>query len=136
MELLQPATAAIVAGYDHPVWGEYAAITRNRYGKGEVTYVGFMPSDALIEKLLAEAVDRAGVSRPGADLDFPIVVRGGVNGRGRAILYLLNYSAASRTVVYPFGAGTDLLSGKPVNPSDRINLGHWGVAIIEESPAR
>ena len=53
MELLQPTTASVLANYDHPVWGTYAAVTRNRYGKGEVTYVGFMPSDALIEKILS-----------------------------------------------------------------------------------
>ena len=42
MELLTPTTATIVARYHHPVWGKYAAIVRNNYGKGEVTYVGFM----------------------------------------------------------------------------------------------
>ncbi len=135
MELLQPATATVLARYDHPAWGEYAAATRNRSGKGEVTYVGFMPSDALIDKLLAEAVDRAGVTRPGAGLRFPIVVRSGVNSRGAALHYLLNYSASSRTVVYPFGAGNDLLSGKPVARGESIDLGRWGVAIVEE-PAK
>lgn len=63
MELLQPTTATVVARYDHPVWGRYAAITRNQYGKGEVTYVGFMPSNASLEKILEEAVGREGVKR-------------------------------------------------------------------------
>jgi beta-galactosidase len=136
MELLKPTTAAVIAGYDHPVWGEYAAVTRNRFGKGEVTYIGFMPSDALIEKLLAEAVDRAGVAHPAADLHYPIVVRSGVNGRGKTIHYLLNYSAGFRTVTYPFGPGTDLLSGKSIAAGEKVNLGGWGVAIVEESAAR
>jgi beta-galactosidase len=35
--------------------GKYAAIRRNTYGKGEVTYVGFMPSDALTENIVEEA---------------------------------------------------------------------------------
>ena len=52
---LTPTTAKLVAHYHHPVWGKYAAITRNTYGKGEVTYVGFMPSDALTEKIVEEA---------------------------------------------------------------------------------
>ena len=50
MELLTPTTATTVAQYHHPVWGKYAAIVRNNYGKGEVTYVGFMPTDALVRK--------------------------------------------------------------------------------------
>ena len=49
---LTPTTAITI-----PV-GKYAAITRNTYGKGEVTYVGFMPSDALTEKIVEESVRR------------------------------------------------------------------------------
>jgi beta-galactosidase len=55
---LTPTTAKVVAHYHHPVWGKYAAITRNTYGKGEVTYVGFMPSDALTEKIVEESIKR------------------------------------------------------------------------------
>lgn len=135
MELLEPTTASVVASYEHPAWGEYAGITRNRYGKGEVTYIGFMPSDALIGKLLGEAVDRAGVQRSGAALQFPIVLRSGVSGRGRPVHYLLNYSGNSRTVAYPFGAGIDLLSGKTIAAGEPVELGRWGVAIVEESAA-
>jgi beta-galactosidase len=135
MELLKPASATAIASYDHPVWGEYAAATRNRYGKGEVTYVGFMPGDGLMEKLLNEAVDRAGVRRVGAGLRFPVIVRSGVNSRGTALRYLLNYSASSKTVAYPFGAGKDLLTGKPLAAGESIELGGWGVILVEESPA-
>jgi beta-galactosidase len=135
MELLQPTTATVVARYDHPVWGTYAAITRNQYGKGEVTYVGFMPSEALIGKILTEAADRALVTRVGGSLQYPVVVRSGVNGRGRALHYLLNYSGDARTVPNPFGAGTELLSDRPVAQGGRVDLGPWGVAIIAETPA-
>lgn len=64
MELLTPTTATTVAQYHHPVWGNYAATTRNVYGKGEVTYIGFMPSDALAERMLEDAVRRAGLWGP------------------------------------------------------------------------
>ncbi len=131
MELLQPTTATVIAGYEHPVWGRYAAVTRNQYGKGEVTYIGFMPSDAVIGKLLAGAVERAGVTR--LDVHYPLIVRSGVNGRGRTIHYLLNYSAASQGLAYPFTAGSDLLSGKPVAKGARIELEPWGVAIVEDA---
>lgn len=104
-------------------------------GKGEVTYVGFMPGDALIEKLMADAVDRAGVSHPGADLRYPLIVRNGVSGKGRALHYLLNYSATNRTVPYPYGAGIDLLSGKPVAGGGKVHLDPWGVAIVAENAA-
>jgi beta-galactosidase len=70
--------------------GKYAAVTRNAYGKGEVTYVGFMPSDRLTEKIVEEAVKRAGLSDEQQKLHFPTIMRSGVLADGHAIHYLLN----------------------------------------------
>ncbi len=132
MELLQPTTATTIARYEHPVWGQYAAVTRNAYGKGEVTYVGFMPGDSLLEKILAAAADRARVSRLPADLRFPLIVRGGVNEKGRAVHYLLNYSPRPLSFAYPFGPSTELLSGQAIAAGSRLELLPWGVKITEE----
>ena len=132
MELLTPTTATVLAKYDHPVWGKYAAITRNEYGSGEVTYIGFMPSDAVIEQILAQAVKRAGVSSPAQASHFPIIVRGGKNAKGKAIHYLFNYSAKAGQADYEFGPGVDLLSGERVGPG-KTDLAPWGVKIIEEN---
>src|SRR5207248_10049268 len=131
MELLQQTTATVVASYEHPVWGRYAAITRNRYGKGEVTYIGFMPSDTLIERILGDAVTRAGIAHLPADLRFPLIVRSGVNDRGKALHYLFNYSAVPQTLAYPFAAGTELRSGKSRSQGTRVDLPPCGVAIVE-----
>lgn len=137
MELLKPTTATVLAHYNHPVWGDYAALTRNQYGKGEVTYVGFMPGDQAMETILAAAAERAHVTRLGAEFHFPVIVRGGVNRRGYALHYLLNYSAAPRTVSYPFAAGKDLLTGNAAPAGASMTLPPWGVAIVEETaPAR
>ncbi len=133
MELLQPTTATVVATYDHPVWGKYAAITRNKYGAGEVTYVGFMPGDALLDTILMQAVDRSKVTHLGSAFHFPLIVRGGVNARHKAVHYLLNYSAGSKAVAYPFGAGIELLSGKAISENTSVELGPWGVTIVEDS---
>jgi beta-galactosidase len=91
-----------------------------------------MPSDSLIEQILAGAVDRAGLSRPGSDLRFPVIARSGISSRGRTLHYLLNYSGASRTVGYPFASGADLLSGKSMVAGSRMELEPWGVAIVQE----
>jgi beta-galactosidase len=133
MELLQPSTATVVASYNHPVWGKYAAVTRNKYGKGEVTYIGFMPSDEVITKLLGVAAERAAVTRLNPDIRFPLIVRSGVNRNDKALHYFLNYSAKPQSLGNPFNAGTDLLSGEKLNKGDRIEIEPWGVSIIEES---
>jgi beta-galactosidase len=128
MEFLTPTTATVVARYKHPSWPAYAAMTRNAYGKGEVAYVGFMPTDAVIEKILAGEARRAGVEIPQAR--FPVIVRGGQLSNGRAVRYVLNYSAAPQRWTGD-GAGTDLLSGRKLEAGQALDLPPWGVAIIE-----
>jgi beta-galactosidase len=132
MELLTPTTATVVARYRHPAWGRYAAITRNQYGRGEVTYLGFMPSDALAEKLMAEAVSRAGLSTPAQQAHFPLIVRSGTLRDGHLVHYLLNYSPKSATMPYGFPSGHNLLTETPIPGNTSLPLGPWGFAIVEE----
>jgi len=132
MELLTPTTAEVLARYQHPVWGRYAALTRNRHGAGEVTYLGFMPSDALAEKILEEAVRRAGLWSAQQQLRYPTVVRSGVSAAGRPVHYLLNYSDREVVVGNPFEAGTELLTARPLAKGGQVTLPPWGVAIVEE----
>ncbi len=129
MEMLTPTTATVVARYKHPSWPAYAAMTRNRWGKGEVSYIGFMPTDAMAEKLLADEVRRAGVTVPTEH--WPMIVRGGTTPDGRHLRYLLNYSAQARSATEA-GGGTELLSGRALAPGASLNLAPWGVAIIEQ----
>lgn len=129
MELL---TATVVARYQHPIWGRYAAITRNQYGRGEVTYLGFMPSDALIEKLMSEAVSRAGLSTAAQQAHFPLIVRSGTLRDGHLVHYLLNYSSKSLALPYGFPSGHNLLTGIPIPGNSSVALEPWSFAIVEE----
>ena len=129
MEFMTPTTAEVVARYQHPSWPDYAAVTRNRYGSGEVTYVGFMPTDAVIDKLMADQVKRAGITMPRER--FPLIVRGGTLPNQREVRYLLNYSAQPVTTRHEHGAGMELLSGKPVARGQALKIAPWGVAIVE-----
>lgn len=130
MEFLKPTTATVVARYRHPSWPDYAAVTRNRWGKGEVTYVGFMPTDALIDRIVGQAVERAGVAPALPGIRFPTIVREGTLKNGNRVRYLLNYSAAPRSVKAA-DDGTELLSGDRIASGQDIPLAPWGVAIVE-----
>jgi len=133
MELLTPTTARVIARYRHPVWGEYAAITENSYGKGLATYVGFMPTDELMAKILEDAVRKAGLWGADQQIGFPLVTKSGTNQQGKTVSYYLNYSASSRTFRYPREAGKDLLSGRLVAKGSEQQLPAWGVMIVLEN---
>lgn len=132
MEFLTPTTATVVARYRHPSWPSYAAITRNTYGKGEVEYVGFMPSESLTEKILADAVSRAGVGDI-PPVHFPLIVRSGVLNNGHRVRYIFNYSNSARALPAGAAVGTELLTRRKVSPIIPIELKPWDVAIVEES---
>ncbi|MEI6946435.1 beta-galactosidase [Paraflavisolibacter sp. H34] len=132
MELITPTTAKVLASYDHPSWGQYAAITQNQYGKGLATYVGCMTSGAVMEKVVEDAVKKAGLWGEAQQLRFPVILKQGVNEKGKTIRYLFNYSAKPSTLNYSLGNGRELLKGEKVAKNSSLTLEPWGVKIIEE----
>lgn len=133
MELITPATAKVLAYYEHPSWGTYAAITQNQFGKGLATYVGCMTSSALTEKIVKDAVQKANLWKTEQSLAFPIITKLGVNQQGKTIRYFFNYSAVPQQIKYAFGNGTELLSNQAVAKDATLSLEAWGLKIIEEN---
>jgi beta-galactosidase len=132
MELITPTTAKVLAYYDHTVWGKYAAITQNVYGKGVATYIGCMTSPALNEKILKEALTKANLWSVDQDLYFPLITKSGVNQQGKKVHYYFNYSANPSALKYPYRGGKNLLSNTSITQNATLSLGAWGVEIIEE----
>jgi beta-galactosidase len=133
MELITPTTAKVLAYYEHPSWGNYAAITQNQFGKGVATYVGCMTNSALTEKIVKDAIQKANLWKTEQNLSFPIITKSGINQQGKTIRYIFNYSAVPQQVKYAFGNGTELLSNQTVSKDATLTLEAWGVKIIEEN---
>lgn len=132
MELITPTTAEVLAWYEHPHWGEYAAITQNAYGKGKATYVGCYTSSEVIRKVLEHVMKEAGLWGADQELAFPIIVKSGVNEQGNTIRYFFNYSDQATSFVNAYGDGTELLAGTAVSGGHNIELEPWGFCIIEQ----
>ncbi|WP_454051208.1 beta-galactosidase [Cellulomonas sp. Marseille-Q8402] len=130
MELLTPDGAEVLAGYDHPAWGRYAAITRHRTGDGSVLHIGTMTSSELVRAVLAVAVRDAGLAGWPQDLAGTVSVRRGTNARGHAVTYLLNYSAAPVTVPAPV-AGRSVLDDRDVAAGTELTVGPWDLVVLE-----
>ena len=132
MELMTPSTAEVLAWYDHPHWGRYAAITRNHYARGTVTYVGCLVSPVVMQQVLAQAVHAAGLWGPDQALEFPLITKSGTNERGKALHYYFNYADASASLRYPYADGRDLLTDTEVGRGQELAIDGWGVVCIEE----
>jgi len=133
MELLTPTSANVLAYYEHNHWGEYAAITENKYGKGKAYYIGCYTSNQIITELLKYAVQEAGLYKEEQSLQYPIITRKGINKQNKKIRYVFNYSDHQRTITYPFQDGIELLTNGRINKKDTFIIKKWGVKIIEEN---
>lgn len=133
MELITAGDAEVLLHYDHPHWGQYAAVTRNRYGSGTATYIGCMTSRELISSILQTAVQEAGLWGSEQELAFPLIVKTGVNSHNETVRYYFNYSDAPQSFVYPHGVAAELLSGKEIQSGEQLELEAWGVRIMLEA---
>ena len=121
-EFLMPDHAEALAYYDHPFFGKWPAITRNKYGSGELVYEGTELSDALQAKVVAEAVKSAGLASADQQLPASVHVKHGTNRKGHQLHYYLNYSSEAKTFAYPYAAGNDLLTSTAVLPKQSVTL--------------
>jgi len=131
-EFIIPEKAEALAYYDHPFYGKWPAMTRNRYGKGTLTYEGTFLSDKLQEKVLLDVLNLAGLVGPDQQLAAPVRVKHGVDNVGKNLHYYLNYSSRNQTFTYPYPSGMDVLTRRPVNKSQAVELAPWDLIIIEE----
>lgn len=125
----------ILASYDHPVWGRYAAVTRHTYGRGSAEWIGTLPSLDGMRSLLSEAADQAGLSGPARDMAGRVSVREGTNDLGEQVTYLLNYGPDSVQVNSPYEGHQLLIDGEAgrkesLVPGQTLTIDPWDLAII------
>ena len=130
MELLKPEGAQVLAFYDHPAWGRYAAITRNHFGRGTAYYVGCKTSESLLQAVYSLAIEETGI-KP-CTVTWPLIVRRGTNRYGRKISYLLNYSG-EETYYVPTHNAIDLLTSHHVSAGDTVTVAPWDLVILERT---
>jgi beta-galactosidase len=130
-DMLLVEGAKALAFYDHPFFGKYPALTRNAFGKGTVTYQGTVLSQALEEKVVADVLNTAGIV-PEAGLPPKVRVRRAVARDGKTLRFYLNFSSEPQSFAYAHGAGTELLSEKPVAVGQRLTLAPWDLVVIRE----
>lgn len=133
-EYLVPEKAEALAFYDHPVFSAYPAVTRNRFGKGTMTYEGTHLSDVLQEKVMADVLKTAGIPLKDAGLPAGVKAKHAVLADGTPVHAFFNFSGKTQKLPYGYAGGVEVLSGKRVARSQVITLPPWDLAIIKEQP--
>ncbi|GCB42876.1 beta-galactosidase [Streptomyces sp. NL15-2K] len=119
--------ADVLAGYEHPHFGRWPAITTRRHGAGRVTYVGTLPDRALARALAAWLAPAA---RHGwGDLPASVTATTGTSSDGRRVHVVHNWSWEPTRVEAP-AALTDVLGGAEVPAGTEVELGAWDVRVF------
>ena len=135
MELITCDTAVPVLKYSHPAYERYAAAAKNQYGNGSTLYFGTMfENDELLESVLLSFLHETGFS--GGDLSsdaphYPLIIKRGINDSGKELCYYLNYSKDPVSVTHHGKNGVELISETAIVCGNKIDLGGWGVAVVE-----
>ena len=89
-EMCSPTTAETLYGYDDPFYSDYAAITKNRYGKGIAFYVACSPQKEVIDEIASKAMAFAAVTPVYSPDGVEIVRRRSIEGDLR---FVINHNA-------------------------------------------
>ena len=135
MELITCDTAVPVLKYSHPAYERYAAAAKNQYGNGSTLYFGTMfENDELLESVLLSFLHETGFSGGELSSDaphYPLIIKRGINDSGKELCYYLNYSKDPVSVTHHGKNGVELISETAIVCGDKIDLGGWGVAVVE-----
>jgi beta-galactosidase len=107
-----------------------AMITR-RVGKGTITYLGTLPDQVLMKKIMTEAITSSGVDRFWGALPADVELCRRV-AEHRAVYILINHSDDTKQVALPH-AMHEVSSNKMLNS---VTLGSQGIAVLESEEAR
>ncbi len=136
MELLIPEGAQVLASYDHYNWKKYAAVTRNHYGKGSATYLGCWVTDEMLREILANTLEEAEIERKNLEIEFPVIIKRGMNDFGKEITYYMNYSSEIQKVRYLGETAVDLIEDSIVESEQVLEIAPWDLKILESKEAK
>lgn len=131
MELLIPDTAKVLASYNHPHWGSYAAVTENQFGEGIAVYLGCYFDRKILNDLLTYLVNKSGIVLPKEQ--YPLIIKRGINDYDREITYCFNYSDNPVTFIWNGGNAMLLMQDRLVKNGDSITIPGWDFVIAEET---
>jgi len=121
--------AEVLAHYDHPHFGRFAAVTSAEHGQGRVTTVGTVPDEALAADLVRWLVPDPHPGWPA--LPASVTLTSATTRDGGRLHVLHNWGWEPTTVVAPVPL-VDVLDGDRA-PLESVELGAWDVRVLLEA---
>ncbi|WP_382303550.1 beta-galactosidase [Herbiconiux sp. UC225_62] len=135
-DLLETEGADVLAGYQHPFLGEYAAITSNRVGSGRMTWIGTLPDRDTMARLLSWALDERGhrpITAAWTERPPSVSVSSAGLPDGSRLWFVANHSWGAVSVSPPAPV-IDVADGTRYDAS--VALGAWQSRVLRERDPR
>jgi beta-galactosidase len=132
---LQAQDAQVLAGYAHPHFRQFAAVTTRVHGAGRITQVGTVPNPALARALMSWVVEHApgspplGSWRPATPTQ---TVTSATNRHGQKVRFVHNWSWEPSTFPLPAPV-VDAVTGAETAAGTDLELGAWDVRVLIET---
>lgn len=122
--------AEVLAAYEHPHHGRWAAVTSARHGAGRVTTIGTVPDEVFARALLTWLVPASDDPWRAAAVQ-PVTVLSATSGTGARLRFVHAWSWEPTALTAPV-AVTDVLTGARVAAGAAIELAAWDVRVLVE----
>ena len=128
LEGLMADGADVLAIYDHPHFGQWAAVTTRAVGQGRITCVGTVPDHDLGRALMTWL--RPAQHEPRwRNLPDSVTTSGATSSDGRRLHFVFNWSFASAEVKLPFDV-RDALGPDHLRAGESLRLDPWDVRVL------
>jgi beta-galactosidase len=131
-EGLNAAGAEVLARYEHPHLGRWAAVTTRAVGAGRITVVGTVPDQGLAAALARWLVPH-GVD--GWSTASSVTVSTSTDRACGDRVHVVHNWSWDKAAACPSVAVTDLLSGVRYGPDEPVTLGAWDVRLLRSDVA-
>ncbi|HEY9310459.1 MAG TPA: beta-galactosidase [Microbacterium sp.] len=126
---LLPSGADTLMRYEHPRFGDFAAVTSQEHGEGRITVVGTVPSAALAADILRWAAPTLHADAIVTARALPVTVSSGSLPDGRRVWFLFNWSGEAQAFT-PRVDLEDAVTTEQLTAGTEISLPAWSTRCL------
>ena len=128
IEGLLPDDAQVLATYRHPRFRDFAAVTNQRHGQGQITTVGCVPNRELAVDLVRWATPRQVAAGIAADAQLPVTVTSGTTAAGTRVVFLFNWSWDEQSLA--LNCDVAVHNQSALHAGESVVLRPWGCVVL------
>ena len=129
-DALEVDSAEPLVTYEHPFFGDYPAVTSQKFGAGRLTYCGTLPNLALGRAVAKYTMSQVDIGPVVPNLPETVRVVSSRTKKGGRLLFFTNWSWTEQTLPSVAGGKAELLSGVRLTDDTRLSIEGWGIKVV------